>query len=81
MPKMSKLCHVVYHSNRLDGAKVFILLYALVYYFTYITLDQNATTKKNNASYEKVFVLYSEKDMTSYFDLRFSGVLRIIEEN
>ena len=26
MSKMSKLCHVAYHSTRLDGRKVFILL-------------------------------------------------------
>ena len=76
MPKMSKLCHVAYHSNRLDGAKVFILLYALWY-----VLWIKTRLQKNNASYEKVFVLYSEKDMTSCFDLRFSGILRIVEEN
>ena len=30
---------------------------------------------------KKVFIIYSEKLMTSFFDLRFFGVLRIVQEN
>ena len=37
------------------------------------TLNQKTiATNKTNVSYEKVFVMYSEKLMTSFFDLRFS---------
>ena len=51
------------------------------YYFV-VTLDQKAVaTNQTNAPFEKLFMIYSEKLMTSFFDLRFFGVLRIVEEN
>ena len=68
---------VVYHLTRLYETRVFITLYCFV-----VTLDQKAiTTNEANAPYEKVFVIYSEKLVTSFLDLTFFEVLRIVEEN
>ena len=72
MPKTSKLCQVVYHSTRLDEAKVFILLCAY-------SGSKVITANETSAPYEKAFEIYSKKLIA--LDLRFSGVLRIVEEN
>ena len=48
MPKVPKLCHVAYHSTRVDGRNVFILHRIM------LTLDQKAiTTNETSAQYEK----------------------------
>ena len=45
------------------------------------TLDQNTlATNKANTSNENIFVIYSKKMMTSFFDLRFSEVLRNVQK-
>ena len=60
----SKLCNVAYHSTRLDETNVFKLFLD--------TLDQKTiTTKKTNVTYEKVFVIYSEKMMTPFWTCDF----------
>ena len=52
-----------------------------LFYFV-LTLDQKviATNQTIIASFEKVIVIYSEKMMTSFLDLRFYEALRIAEE-
>ena len=60
---MSKLCHVRYDSTRLNGIKVFMLLCSLA-----CAVDQKAiATNETNPLYEKVFLLYSERSVTSFF--------------
>ena len=62
MPKMLKLCHVAYHSTRLDGAKEFMLLCALVY-----TLDQKTITANDtNARYGKCICTLLWKSITPF---------------
>ena len=66
MSNTSKLRQVVHDSTRLDGTRVFILIYGL---------DQNANaSKQTNAPFEKkkFFLIYSEKLMTTFFTCNFS---------
>ena len=67
MSKTSKLCQVD-HSTGLDGTRC-------LYHFM-VTLGQKAVAKnQTNAPFEKLFLIYREKLMTSFFDLRFFEVL------
>ena len=68
--------------RRRKCVKLYIIRLVLMgqgcYYYFVDALDQKAVpTSQTNAPFEKV----SEKMMTSFFDLRFFEVLRIVEEN
>ena len=73
MSNIPKLCHVVCHSTRCDGIEAFILLCAF-------SGSKGNYHRRNQCSVRKN-ILYSEKGMTSFFDLRFFGVPCIVEEN
>ena len=77
MWKMSKLCHVAYHSTRLDRTKVFILLCTLP-----STLDQKAiTTNETIAPYEKRNLCYIAKRYDVICWLAIFGSLCDVKEN
>ena len=64
MSKASKLCQVVCHMTRIDEKKVFKLLYG------YYGSKDNCHKQNQRSIRKKVFVIQSEKLMTSFFALQ-----------
>ena len=58
----------------IDGTKVFKLLCG--YFGSKVNY-----LKQKQVAFEKAFVICSEKAMMPFFDLQFSEVLRIVQEN
>ena len=63
---------------------MFMLLYFFrkgVQNYAYNDWQKAIATSETVLRAKKVFAIYSEKLMTSYFNLRFFGVLRFVEDN